>query len=67
MGFHPTYTSAMSTILIVDDDADLLRGLAIGLGAEQFRVLTAQSGEEAIEIAEREGPDLIILDVSLPA
>jgi diguanylate cyclase (GGDEF)-like protein len=55
----------MDKILIVDDDPyvrDLLRAAL----AEQYEVLVASSGEEAIEMAMANGPRLILLDVVLP-
>lgn len=53
-------------ILVVEDEEDLLRGLEINLTAEGYRVLKAVRGEAAINIAIRESPDLILLDVMLP-
>ncbi len=53
------------TILIVEDDRDIMEVVTIMLGREGFKVLKATNGKEAIEdIAKR--PDLIILDVMLP-
>ena len=53
-------------ILIVEDEPDLLRGLELNIKAEGFTVLTARGGEEALEQAMRERPDLVLLDVMLP-
>jgi two-component system alkaline phosphatase synthesis response regulator PhoP len=53
-------------ILIVEDEPDLLRGLALNLGAEGFDVLTAQTGDTGVETALSERPDLVLLDVMLP-
>ena len=53
------------TVLIVEDDRDIMEVVTIMLGREGFKVLKATNGKEAIEeIAKR--PDLIILDVMLP-
>ena len=53
------------TILIVEDDHDILEGVTILLGREGFKVLKASTGQEALDqISKR--PDLIILDVMLP-
>jgi DNA-binding response OmpR family regulator len=54
-------------ILIVEDEPDLLRGLELNIKADGCSVLTASRGDEAVEIALRERPDLIVLDVMLPA
>jgi len=53
-------------ILIVEDEEDLLRGLEINLAREGYRVLKADRGDDAVNIAIRENPHLIILDVMLP-
>ncbi|MBN1625261.1 MAG: response regulator transcription factor [Deltaproteobacteria bacterium] len=53
-------------ILAVDDEPDVLQLLEYHLASEGFRVICATSGEEAIEIATREIPDLILLDIMLP-
>jgi len=53
-------------ILVVDDEVNITQILQFSIGAEGFDVLTAQNGEEAIEKARREQPDLIILDIMMP-
>ena len=53
------------TILIVEDDRDILEVVTIMLGREGFKVLKATNGKEAIEGVSKK-PDLIILDVMLP-
>lgn len=53
-------------ILIVEDEADLLRGLELNLGREGFEVLRATTGEEGLRIALRERLDLVLLDLMLP-
>ncbi len=53
------------TILIVEDDQDILDVVTILLGRERFRVLKAMTGEEALAQMTK-NPDLIILDVMLP-
>ena len=54
-------------ILIVDDDPDLGRGLNLRLRASQFETAYAADGFSAIVMAQKEHPDLIILDIGLPA
>lgn len=53
-------------ILIVDDEPDILEFLKYNLKKEGFDVVTAHDGREAITVAEREKPDLIILDIMMP-
>jgi DNA-binding response OmpR family regulator len=57
---------ARKTILVIDDERDLLDIVEFNLRREQYHVLTATDGESALEIAEREVPDLILLDLMLP-
>jgi two-component system, cell cycle response regulator DivK len=55
----------MPKILIVDDNADLI-GILRELLSRDFDVITARTGEDSILIAERELPDLVIMDLQLP-
>jgi two-component system KDP operon response regulator KdpE len=55
-----------SKILLVDDDPTLLRFLQDFLLTEGFVVLTANSGQEALRLAFRDHPDLVVLDVMMP-
>lgn len=57
---------AAKRILICDDDPVILRLLEVNLEMEGYGVLTAHHGEEAFGVAEREKPDLIILDIMMP-
>jgi two-component system KDP operon response regulator KdpE len=54
------------SVLIVDDDRQLLRALAINLRARQYDVETAADGTTALAAAARRPPDLVILDLGLP-
>ncbi len=56
----------MSNILVVDDDKNLLEVLKYNLLNESYNVITAEDGIQAVEIARREKPDIVILDVMLP-
>ena len=58
----------MSTekILLVDDDQDILEFLGYNIKKEGFDVETASNGKDAIEVAKKFKPDLIILDVMMP-
>ncbi len=53
-------------ILVVDDDPAVLRFVCANLRADGYGDLAASNGEEAIELIEREQPDLVILDLMLP-
>jgi DNA-binding response OmpR family regulator len=54
-------------ILIVDDDPDLRRGLNLRLRSQHYDTAYATDGFSAIAMAQKEKPDLIILDIGLPA
>ena len=56
----------MSTILVVEDDPAILRGLADNLKFESYQVLTATDGEAGYRLIQEQKPDLIILDLMLP-
>ena len=56
----------MAKILIVDDEPDILEFISYNLQKEDFDVFTCLNGKEALEIAKKELPDLIILDVMMP-
>ena len=53
-------------ILLVDDEVDILEFISYNLEKEGYKVYTAKNGAEAIKIAEKTLPDLIILDVMMP-
>ena len=53
-------------ILVVDDEVNITQILEFSIGSEGYDVVSASNGEEAIEKARREQPDLIILDVMMP-
>ncbi len=53
-------------ILVADDDEDILEFIRYNLEKENYIVVTAKDGKEAISQAEREKPDLIILDIMMP-
>jgi two-component system, OmpR family, alkaline phosphatase synthesis response regulator PhoP len=54
------------TILLVDDEKDILEFLSYNLKKENFNVITARSGREAIEKVSKTKPHLIVLDVMMP-
>ncbi|MCB0523870.1 MAG: response regulator transcription factor [Saprospiraceae bacterium] len=53
-------------ILIVDDEPDIIEFLQYNLKKEGFSVVSANDGNQAITVAEKEKPDLIILDIMMP-
>jgi two-component system alkaline phosphatase synthesis response regulator PhoP len=55
-----------TTILLVDDELDILEIIGYNLSAEGYNVVTAQNGVEAIKKAKKHKPELIILDVMMP-
>ena len=53
-------------ILIVEDEKDIVKMLEYNLKKEGFRIVSCHDGEDALDLASREGPDLILLDLMLP-
>lgn len=53
-------------ILVVDDEADLLEMIKLRLEANNYAVISAYDGQEGLDKAKKEKPDLIILDLMLP-
>ena len=56
----------MTRVLVVDDEPQILRALRINLRARDYDVHVAATGTEALEVAGRYPPDLVILDLGLP-
>lgn len=63
---NTTDGSALRTILVIDDDAVVMLFIRSTLTTAGYRVLTADTGAAGLELARREKPDLILLDVMLP-
>lgn len=59
----PPYQKA---ILLVDDDNEILESMRTVLENKGYRVLVARDGNAGLTVAEREGPDLIVLDMMMP-
>jgi len=53
-------------ILLVDDEPDILEILSFNLSNEGYQIFTAENGKEALDVADRQLPHLIILDVMMP-
>jgi two-component system KDP operon response regulator KdpE len=58
--------NSQPSILVIDDEPQILRALKTILTSKKFRVITASRGEDGINLAATQKPDLIILDLSLP-
>jgi len=56
----------LARILVADDETDILELLKLLLQKDGHEILTASNGREAVEIAETQSPDLIILDIMMP-
>ncbi|SDK88634.1 two-component system, OmpR family, alkaline phosphatase synthesis response regulator PhoP [Salinimicrobium catena] len=53
-------------ILLVDDEPDIIEIIRYNLSSEGYKVVTAENGRRALEVAKKENPQLIILDVMMP-
>jgi two-component system KDP operon response regulator KdpE len=56
----------VNRVLVVDDEPEIVRALAINLRARRYDVHTARTGAEALSVAGSHPPDLVILDLGLP-
>jgi len=59
-------SETMYKILLVDDEPDIIEFLSYNLKKEGYEILSASNGKDAIEIARKEIPNLIVLDVMMP-
>jgi len=57
---------AEQTVLVVDDEAAIAEAVRARLSSEGFRVLVAADGPQALDLADAERPDLVVLDLMLP-
>ncbi|MCK4752236.1 MAG: response regulator [Planctomycetes bacterium] len=64
--FKSKKKTQQAKILIVDDEPDYLSAVQYHLGWSNYEIITAVNGKEALEKAESEKPDLILLDTSMP-
>ena len=60
-------TRALGTILVVDDDPSIRRGLSAELAAAGYETLEASDGEDAARLAAERDPDLVLTDLAMPA
>jgi two-component system KDP operon response regulator KdpE len=56
----------VTRVLVVDDEPQILRGMGTNLRARGYEVDTAADGEQALDMAARQRPDVVILDLGLP-
>lgn len=63
MGFD---RAAQPTVLVVEDFDDARELITLWLSASGYRVIEARDGGEAVELARRECPDVVVMDMSLP-
>jgi len=59
-------TEAKKKVLVCDDDPAILRVLEVNLEIEGYEVFTAHDGQQAVDIATAEHPDLVVLDIMMP-
>ena len=59
-------TEKKKRILLVDDDAEIIEALRFALTGQGYEVLIARDGNQGLAMAEREDPDLVILDMMMP-
>jgi two-component system, OmpR family, alkaline phosphatase synthesis response regulator PhoP len=64
--YYNEFIMAKETILIVEDEKDIVKMLDYNLKKEGFKTLSSRNGEDALDFAAKEHPDLIILDLMLP-
>jgi DNA-binding response OmpR family regulator len=55
-----------ASILVVDDDPEIVAMLTTRLGHRGYTITTASDGDRALELAKRERPDIVLLDVMMP-
>lgn len=59
-------TTATKRILIVDDDAEIIEAIKFALESRGYEVVVARDGNQGLAAAERDDPDLVLLDMMMP-
>jgi DNA-binding response OmpR family regulator len=59
-------TLAVKRVLLVDDDPEIIDAIRYALEAKGFQIFIARDGNQGLAMAEREDPDLVILDMMMP-
>ncbi|MDD3469593.1 MAG: response regulator [Thermoguttaceae bacterium] len=62
----PKETPVPARILLIDDDPEIVESMRIALESQGYQVFTARDGNQGLTVAERENPDLVILDMMMP-
>src|SRR6516165_2220673 len=62
----PAMPPQQRTILLVDDDHEIVESMRAVLENKGYRILVARDGNSGLMVAERENPDLLILDMMMP-
>jgi len=63
---QPAEPKGPKRILLVDDDREIVEAMRVALEALDYRILVARDGNQGLAMAEREDPDLVILDMMMP-
>jgi DNA-binding response OmpR family regulator len=63
---NETPSKARKRILLVDDDREIIDSMQIALEAAGYEILVARDGNQGLAMADREDPDLVILDMMMP-
>ena len=58
--------SAQKTVLLIDDDHEIVSSMRAVLESKGYRIVTAADGNQGLAAAERENPDLIVVDMMMP-
>ena len=58
--------AAVKRVLLVDDDAEIIEAIRYALETKGYQILVARDGNQGLAMAEREDPDLVILDMMMP-
>ena len=59
-------TQKQQRVLLVDDDHEIVESVRIALESKGYEVLVARDGNQGLAMAEREDPDLVVLDMMMP-
>ena len=62
----PAATTSEKRILLVDDDAEIIESMRTVLEAKGYTVMIARDGNQGVALAEKELPDLVVLDMMMP-
>jgi len=54
------------TVLVIDDDPAILKSLRYALQQAAFKVITAEGGDQALQLMHRQGPDVVLIDLDMP-